>query len=410
MPVEVVADSADCRVSACPGDRRARCRRCCCRWRLAAVMPNASPWSRWRPGLASRSQSPPIFGSREQVLVYRIGGWAPPLGIALRADGLSAIMALTTALVICAIGLFARENFSVPAGAQEQRAPLVFWTLLMGVWAGLNAVWLGGGPVHPLCRAGAADLRRGSAGVAWTAARRRSQPRCATCCSRCSDRRCICLARRCSMAAMARSISSCWPAWFVAEPVVWIAVALDDSRSDRQDRVVPAASMAAAGPCRRTGRGQRAAVGAGGQGLVLADRPALVRHGAGTARPGGGPGARRTGRRGDRVRQRSGTSTGATEAADRLFDDRADRLPVLSLSACRRAVGSSPRGGTALERHRLDRRRAPACLPCRREGRHVHGSRVDRRGAGARPHSGLRRHRPGDADDSLRLRHSAGCH
>ena len=78
------------------------------------------------------------------VLVYRIGGWAPPLGIALRADGLSAIMALTTAVVICAIGLFARDNFSVPAGAQEQRGPMAFWTLLMGVWSGLNAVWLGG--------------------------------------------------------------------------------------------------------------------------------------------------------------------------------------------------------------------------------------------------------------------------
>jgi multicomponent Na+:H+ antiporter subunit D len=77
-------------------------------------------------------------------LAYHVGGWAPPLGIALRADGLSAIMAVTTAVVICAIGWFAREGFSVPAGIQEARAPTVFWTLLMGVWTGLNAVWLGG--------------------------------------------------------------------------------------------------------------------------------------------------------------------------------------------------------------------------------------------------------------------------
>jgi multicomponent Na+:H+ antiporter subunit D len=84
-----------------------------------------------------------VWGSRTPVH-YIVGGWAPPLGIALRADGLSAIMLVTTALVIGAIGLFAREGFSTPAGAQETRASLAFWTLLMGVWAGLNAVWLGG--------------------------------------------------------------------------------------------------------------------------------------------------------------------------------------------------------------------------------------------------------------------------
>ncbi len=52
-------------------------------------------------------------------------------------------MTVTTAVVIGAIGLFAREGFRVPEGAQEARAPMAFWTLLMGVWAGLNAVWFG---------------------------------------------------------------------------------------------------------------------------------------------------------------------------------------------------------------------------------------------------------------------------
>src|SRR5271169_1699325 len=70
-------------------------------------------------------------------ITYHLGGWLPPLGIALRADGLSAIMAVTTAVVIGAIGLFARAGFSVPEGAQDGRAPMAFWTLLMGVWAGL---------------------------------------------------------------------------------------------------------------------------------------------------------------------------------------------------------------------------------------------------------------------------------
>ena len=75
-------------------------------------------------------------------LRYVIGGWSPPLGIALRADGLSAIMLLTSALVIGAIAPFASASFSQPAGQPETRMPLVFWVMLMGVWTGLNAVWL----------------------------------------------------------------------------------------------------------------------------------------------------------------------------------------------------------------------------------------------------------------------------
>ncbi len=76
-------------------------------------------------------------------LAYFVGGWAPPLGIALRADGLSAVMVVVTALIVGAISLFAGETFRVPEGEAETRRPLVFWTLLMGVWAALNAVWFG---------------------------------------------------------------------------------------------------------------------------------------------------------------------------------------------------------------------------------------------------------------------------
>ena len=39
-----------------------------------------------------------------QPLVYILGGWPPPLGIALRADGFSAVMLVTAALVIAAAG------------------------------------------------------------------------------------------------------------------------------------------------------------------------------------------------------------------------------------------------------------------------------------------------------------------
>jgi formate hydrogenlyase subunit 3/multisubunit Na+/H+ antiporter MnhD subunit len=78
------------------------------------------------------------------ALQYLVGGWRPPLGIALRADGFSATMMVTTALLICAIGLFARAQFGTQRGPLEARAPTVFWTLLPALWGAMNAVFLGG--------------------------------------------------------------------------------------------------------------------------------------------------------------------------------------------------------------------------------------------------------------------------
>jgi multicomponent Na+:H+ antiporter subunit D len=77
-------------------------------------------------------------------LVYLLGGWAPPLGVALRADGLSAVMLAITAVVICAIGVFARAHFRTPAGSVEARAPFAFWILLLAIWGALNTVFLAG--------------------------------------------------------------------------------------------------------------------------------------------------------------------------------------------------------------------------------------------------------------------------
>src|SRR5262249_56181683 len=71
------------------------------------------------------------------------GGWRRRVGIAFRADGLSAVMIVTSALLICGIGLFARTQFAAPRGA-ETRAPLMFWTLLLAVWGALNVVFIGG--------------------------------------------------------------------------------------------------------------------------------------------------------------------------------------------------------------------------------------------------------------------------
>jgi formate hydrogenlyase subunit 3/multisubunit Na+/H+ antiporter MnhD subunit len=97
------------------------------------------------------------------VLQYFVGGWAPALGVAFRADGLSAVMMLTSALLISGIGLFARAQF--PSSLRrEARAPSVFWILLLAIWGALNAVFIGGNLLI-FMRSRAADLRRGAAGV-----------------------------------------------------------------------------------------------------------------------------------------------------------------------------------------------------------------------------------------------------
>ena len=79
-----------------------------------------------------------------QALVYVLGGWAPPLGIALRADGLSVVMLLTTALILLAVAVYGQADFQMPAGVDEARAPFMFWTLLLAVWGALNALFLAG--------------------------------------------------------------------------------------------------------------------------------------------------------------------------------------------------------------------------------------------------------------------------
>jgi multicomponent Na+:H+ antiporter subunit D len=73
-------------------------------------------------------------------LVYLLGAWPPPLGVALRADGLSAVMLATTAVVICAVAVFAAADFATT----ETRAPFAFWVLLLAIWGALNTIFLGG--------------------------------------------------------------------------------------------------------------------------------------------------------------------------------------------------------------------------------------------------------------------------
>jgi formate hydrogenlyase subunit 3/multisubunit Na+/H+ antiporter MnhD subunit len=75
-------------------------------------------------------------------IVYLLGDWPPPLGIALRADGLSAVMLAATAVVIGAVAAFAAADFS--PRATETRATFAFWILLLAIWGALNTIFLGG--------------------------------------------------------------------------------------------------------------------------------------------------------------------------------------------------------------------------------------------------------------------------
>jgi len=94
------------------------------------------------PGLAVAAAIAAAVWRSGKALRYFVGSWEPPLGVAFRADGLSAVMILTSALLICGIGLFARGQFSASPGA-EARTPLVFWTLLLAIWGALNLVFVG---------------------------------------------------------------------------------------------------------------------------------------------------------------------------------------------------------------------------------------------------------------------------
>ena len=77
-------------------------------------------------------------------LVYLLGNWAPPLGVALRADAASAVMMVIVAVVLVGVGLYAWGDFRTPREVDEARRPFTFWILLLGVWAGLNAVFVSG--------------------------------------------------------------------------------------------------------------------------------------------------------------------------------------------------------------------------------------------------------------------------
>ena len=96
------------------------------------------------------------------VQVHRVGGWGPPLGIDLRADGLSVLMLLMTALIGLAVSLYSHSYFAAHE-PERSRTPSVssdsgdgqnthakdavhraryFWPLFLFLWTALNALFL----------------------------------------------------------------------------------------------------------------------------------------------------------------------------------------------------------------------------------------------------------------------------
>ena len=76
-------------------------------------------------------------GGVQQVM---LGGWEPPLGIVLRADGLGTTFAAMAALVMSGVALAARRELA--ADIAGPRAAFGFWPLMLLLWASLNAVFV----------------------------------------------------------------------------------------------------------------------------------------------------------------------------------------------------------------------------------------------------------------------------
>ena len=76
-------------------------------------------------------------------IVEWVGNWSPPLGLALRVDGINAAMLLTTALILGGVALHARADYATAPGAAERRAPFAFWVFFLALWTALTMAFLG---------------------------------------------------------------------------------------------------------------------------------------------------------------------------------------------------------------------------------------------------------------------------
>ncbi len=104
--------------------------------------PERIAWLVYPPTLAAVIAIAVEVGRSGEALSYTLGGWAPPLGLMLRADGASAVMMVMSAIVLGLVGLSACMQFHTPDGVREARLPFTFWALLLALWSALNLVFL----------------------------------------------------------------------------------------------------------------------------------------------------------------------------------------------------------------------------------------------------------------------------
>jgi multicomponent Na+:H+ antiporter subunit D len=74
--------------------------------------------------------------------VCPLGGWAVPLGIHLRCDGLSLLMLLLTAVVSSVTSIYAAFYFVGAEGDEQFVKP--FWPVWLLLWGGLNGIFVSG--------------------------------------------------------------------------------------------------------------------------------------------------------------------------------------------------------------------------------------------------------------------------
>lgn len=100
---------------------------------------------RWRAPVALLSGAGTVaLVASAVVTVYEDGpqrvfvaGYAPPVGISLVVDGLSAVFVTLTAVVGLAVTVYA-------SGSPKARGGGMYWALWLGLWSALNAVFLSG--------------------------------------------------------------------------------------------------------------------------------------------------------------------------------------------------------------------------------------------------------------------------
>jgi multicomponent Na+:H+ antiporter subunit D len=81
--------------------------------------------------------------AREGEVRQGVGGWEPPLGIGMAADGLSAALVAMTAVVGAIVSLHARRSLGPEPGAGGRWSERDgFWPLWLFGWAALNALYL----------------------------------------------------------------------------------------------------------------------------------------------------------------------------------------------------------------------------------------------------------------------------